>query len=101
MNGKALGTTGLNYVWQKIKSLLSGKADSATTLTGYNISDAYTKTEVDNMVASAGGGGCVVSATAPTDTSLIWIDSSASNTPKYYDSTLATPAWVTVKAVWG
>lgn len=30
---------------------INGKADAATTLAGYNISDAYTKTEVDNAIA--------------------------------------------------
>ena len=28
------------------------KADKATTLAGYNISDAYTKTEIDNMISA-------------------------------------------------
>ena len=32
---------------------ISGKADKATTLSGYGITDAYTKTQVDGMVASA------------------------------------------------
>jgi hypothetical protein len=35
-----------------VASAISGKADSATTLSGYGITDAYTKTEVDGMVAS-------------------------------------------------
>ena len=34
------------------QTALNGKADSATTLVGYNISDAYTKTEVDNIAAT-------------------------------------------------
>lgn len=33
----------------KITALDQAKADKATTLAGYNISDAYTKTEIDNM----------------------------------------------------
>ena len=36
----------------EIKSRLSGKADSATTLAGYGITDAYTKTETDNKIAA-------------------------------------------------
>ena len=36
-----------------IKSRLATKADSATTLAGYGITDAYTKTEVDNKVDAA------------------------------------------------
>ena len=34
-----------------IKTALDGKADNATTLAGYNISNAYTKTEVDNKIS--------------------------------------------------
>lgn len=34
-----------------IEALESGKADKATTLAGYNISDAYTKSEIDSKVA--------------------------------------------------
>lgn len=33
------------------------KADKATTLAGYGIVDAYTKTEVDNAILAAIGGG--------------------------------------------
>ena len=33
-----------------LKGLVDGKADKATTLSGYGINDAYTKTEVDNKV---------------------------------------------------
>lgn len=32
---------------------VSGKADKATTLSGYGIGDAYTKSEVDTAIASA------------------------------------------------
>lgn len=34
-----------------IKTALDGKADNATTLAGYNISNAYTKDEVDNKIS--------------------------------------------------
>ena len=34
-------------------SVLAGKADKATTLSGYGIGDAYTKSEVDAAIASA------------------------------------------------
>ena len=33
------------------ETAIAGKADKATTLAGYNISDAYTKTEVDSAIA--------------------------------------------------
>ena len=35
-----------------LNTALNGKADEATTLAGYGITDAYTKTEVDNKVSS-------------------------------------------------
>ena len=34
----------------ELETALEGKADSATTLTGYGITDAYSKTDIDNMV---------------------------------------------------
>lgn len=39
-----------------LKSVVAGKADSATTLAGYGITDAYTKTEVDTKVADVVAG---------------------------------------------
>ena len=35
-----------------VASAISGKANSATTLSGYGITDAYTKTEIDGMVSA-------------------------------------------------
>lgn len=39
-----------------LESVVAGKADSATTLAGYGITDAYTKTEVDTKVADVVAG---------------------------------------------
>lgn len=81
----------------------SGKADKATTISGYGITDAYTKTEVysktevNEMIGGAGG--VIVSASAPSKTNVLWIDTGNGGIAKYYDST--SKAWVTVKAVWG
>lgn len=36
-----------------VASAISNKADKATTLSGYGITDAYTKTEIDGMVSAA------------------------------------------------
>ena len=36
-----------------LASKINGKADTATTLAGYGITDAYTKTEVDNAISEA------------------------------------------------
>lgn len=38
---------------EALKQELEGKANSATTLAGYGITDAYTKTEVDGLVSGA------------------------------------------------
>lgn len=35
-----------------VASAISGKANSATSLSGYGITDAYTKTEIDGMVSA-------------------------------------------------
>ena len=73
---KYLDGTGLSYVWGKIKEQLAtkatdtdltllestvssltttvnGKANKATTLSGYGITDAYTKTEIDGKLSGA------------------------------------------------
>lgn len=73
---KYLDGTGLSQVWNKIKALLAlkadataleslqgtvtslqdtvdGKAAKATTLAGYGIKDAYTKTEIDGKLTGA------------------------------------------------
>ena len=42
------------YTKTQIDTALSGKSDKATTLSGYGIADAYTKTEVNNLVEGSG-----------------------------------------------
>lgn len=42
-----------------LSSALAEYAKKATTLAGYGITDAYTKSEVDSKVASASSGGSV------------------------------------------
>lgn len=44
-------TTTVNSLEETLNSKIDAKASKATTLTGYGITDAYTKTEVDGMVA--------------------------------------------------
>ena len=41
-----------SYTKTELNTKLTGKADKATTLAGYNISDAYTKTAVDSALAN-------------------------------------------------
>jgi hypothetical protein len=40
-----------NLIVTKVKALIAPKADKATTLSGYGIGDAYTKTETDAKVS--------------------------------------------------
>lgn len=58
---KSIGSTGLAYLWSKIKNLLatslSAKADKATTLAGYGITDAINtsstaQTKAGNLTAA-------------------------------------------------
>ena len=56
-NGKidvsAVTSTELGYVsgvTSAIQTQLNGKATAATSISGYGITDAYTKTEIDNMI---------------------------------------------------
>lgn len=60
INGKATKATTLSgygitdaYTKTETDTKVSAKADKATTISGYGISDAYTKTEVDSKVSSA------------------------------------------------
>ena len=45
-----LNKSGLTRLWGKITAALGSKADKSTTLAGYGISNAYTKTEIDDKV---------------------------------------------------
>lgn len=44
-----------NFIVSKVKNLLNSKADKSTTLSGYGITDTYTKTETDAKIKSDGG----------------------------------------------
>lgn len=47
-----LPETDLSEILASIEALESGKADKATTLAGYGITDAYTKTEMDSTIGA-------------------------------------------------
>lgn len=51
-DGKTLADYGITdaYTKTEVNNLLDGKADKATSLAGYGIDDAYTKTEIDTMI---------------------------------------------------
>lgn len=50
---KYLDSVQFARVWAKIKALLGDKADKATSLAGYGITDAYTKSEIDSKLSAA------------------------------------------------
>lgn len=52
-----------------LKAKIDGKADKATTLAGYGITDAYTKAEVDGAISTAKGEAISAAATA-TDSKI-------------------------------
>ena len=52
-----------------LKAKIDGKADKATTLAGYGIADAYTKTDVDGAISTAKGEAISAAATA-TDSKI-------------------------------
>ena len=54
-----------------LAELLSGKADKATTLAGYGITNAYTKTEVDNKITSVNTSVTTLQATVSGHTTSI------------------------------
>lgn len=49
---------------------ISGKADKATTLTGYGITDAYTKSEVDSAIETASTGAAKYKGTIASEAEL-------------------------------
>ena len=61
-------TTKLSDITGEIAGLKSSKADKATTLAGYNIGDAYTKTETDGKITTEIG---KVKTTVTTNGSLV------------------------------
>lgn len=75
-------------------NLYTLKADKATTLSGYGITDSYTKLEVDTKFTNYAP--VVYSATAPTNTKLLWIDSN--KTLNFYNTT--TSAWEKVASTY-
>ena len=63
-----------------LKSEIEGKADSATTISGYGITDAYTKDEIDAKIVSAYKPGGQIAPAAVAASLLV-----AANEGKVYD----------------
>lgn len=58
----------LTQLRQDVNNLATTKADKATTLSGYGITDAYTKTEVDGKINAKVAANVAVSADATVET---------------------------------
>ena len=85
---KRLDENGVLYFWQKIKLKF---AEKATTISGYGITDAYTKTEKDTAIATALAGitgisfSVVQSLPATGDAGVIYLVSNSWSSPNSYD----------------
>ena len=70
---------------------ISGKADKATTLSGYGITNAYTKTETDSAISTAIGGiigisfEIVTTLPASGETGVIYLISNSGSGQNIYD----------------
>lgn len=91
---------------------LADLAQKATTLAGYGIEDAYTKTETDTAIAAAGGGGVgtLPFPDAPPESPSIYDDEFNSSilnakwavttdltAPNSYDVNTSVPSWLVTK----
>lgn len=63
----------------------------------YNSILQYKNGTTWTTIETGSSGGSHVGATAPSNTKLLWIDTSSGGTMKYHNGT----SWVTTKAVWG
>jgi len=86
-----------------VETALGNKADSATTLTGYGITDAYTKTETDNAISTAinaldvtdsAVAGSYVTAVSETDGSISVTREAADVTPTANSTKMLTSGGV-------
>ena len=81
-NKKYLDKTGMTEMWSKIKSWINSQnfAKKSTTLAGYGITNAYTKTEVDNKISSSSG----ITASSSNATTTVGTEASGWLTKQYY-----------------
>ena len=95
-----LTTDGGNlYIDSATRVQVNAKAASSLIKDGQLVDlDAIYK-YINDAVAKAGGGGHVVSASPPSSSDLLWIDTIMGGVVKYYDST--SKSWKAVNSVWG
>lgn len=97
--------TGTLYGHVKLSDTYTSKLSNGAAANGlaasqnalYNAYNALYQQIQD--VAVKPSGGHVVSDTAPSETSLLWIDTTAGNVIKFYNS--ETDTWDTVSSTWG
>lgn len=78
---------------------VNGKAlSSDVTLEASDVS-AYSRDELDAKLSAFSTDVCSVGATAPSNTKLLWVDTTSGSVLKYYNPT--TGEWTAVDAVWG
>lgn len=88
-----------------INTTVAGKADKATTLAGYGITDAYTKTETGEQITSAVNGAkselqtAIDGKVAKTDITTVIAESSAASDTKVPSEKAVASALEEVKAV--
>lgn len=79
------------YTKSDVDTALDGKANKATTLAGYNISDAYTKTEIDTALSNKANVATTLSGYGITDGADINL-SNITNTGKEVCANMAMPS---------
>ena len=82
------------YNKSEVDNLLDAKADEATTLEGYGISDAYTKTETNNLISGA------VTDNYSTSTTTAYSANYVNNLTTYSTTAKRTGTWIDGKPVY-
>ena len=82
-----------------LQTLIGQKENSGVAATAVSTHNTDTSAHADirQAIASINPVPYTVSATAPSNTSIFWIDTANSNALKFYDGS----AWVAVGAIWG
>ena len=95
-NVSALGTydSSVNYTAGTVGAAIKSKADSATTLSGYGITDAYTKTEVDTAIEGSAN-------TAEYDANETYTAGTVGAAIKSLESASSTTKGFAVHGTWG
>lgn len=90
-------------VLAEVQANIENKADKATTLAGYNISDAYTKAEVDDAISNAAAGVQYTEYIATDEAEFITVDIANNHIIKidgYRYVTIALPDSLSKFSVW-